>query len=64
MTDVNISPVVDQRGAAAFLGVAPKTLERWRWAGKGPPYVKLEGYLIRYRVTELEEYMQEGTVGR
>ena len=26
------------RDAANFLGLKPRTLERWRWAGKGPRF--------------------------
>jgi predicted DNA-binding transcriptional regulator AlpA len=32
---------------ARRLGLKPKTLERWRWAGSGPPFVKL-GRCARY----------------
>ncbi|GFO60967.1 hypothetical protein GMST_32920 [Geomonas silvestris] len=31
------------------------TLERWRWQGQGPKFVKL-GRTVRYRDEDLEEY--------
>jgi predicted site-specific integrase-resolvase len=32
-----------------------RTLERWRWQGTGPRFVRIGG-AIRYRVKDLEEY--------
>lgn len=45
-------------GAGIYLGgeknpVAPATLRRWRWAGKGPAYLKIGG-LIRYTRRDLD----------
>lgn len=42
--------------AAAYLGLAPKTLARWRWAGKGPTFHKL-GTAVRYSVRELDAFI-------
>lgn len=36
-------------------GVSPRTLERQRWLGVGPRYLKLMGR-VAYRVTDVEEY--------
>ncbi len=30
------SPVTDTAGAAAHLGLSPRTLEKWRTQGRGP----------------------------
>jgi len=43
--------------AAAYLRVAVKTLTQWRWRGKGPPYRKVAGNLIRYVQGELDQWM-------
>ena len=43
--------------AAAYLRVAAKTLTKWRWQGKGPPYRKVAGNLIRYVQSELDQWM-------
>src|SRR5262245_22660946 len=43
--------------AAAYLRVAVKTLTKWRGQGKGPPYRKLRGHLIRYVQAELDDWM-------
>jgi len=31
---------LNTKAAAAFLGVSPRTLERWRWEGVGPRHRK------------------------
>lgn len=50
-----------QEEAAALLNLKPKTLEAWRYAGRGPRFVKF-GRLVRYRVRDLEEFMNQQTV--
>jgi len=37
---------------------SPRTLERWRWHGEGPPWVKIGG-LARYRLQDIEAYERE-----
>jgi len=48
--------------AAKFLGVSMDTLAQWRSQRRGPPYIKLEGRLVRYRVVQLEKYLAEHAV--
>lgn len=43
--------------AAELLGIAPKTLERWRWAGRGPAFRKLGG-AVRYDTRDLEHWTE------
>lgn len=35
--------------------LSPRTLERWRWLGQGPVYLKLGGR-VAYRVADIEAY--------
>lgn len=44
--------------AAAYIGVAPKTLANWRSAGKGPRYCKL-GRMIVYQRGDLDAYFED-----
>ena len=37
--------------------VSHRTLERWRWTGEGPRFVKLGGRVV-YRLLDIEEYEQ------
>jgi len=48
--------------AASYLRVAVKTLTKWRGQGKGPPYRKVAGNLIRYVQSELDDWMQAQAV--
>ena len=36
-------------------GVSPRTLERWRWLGVGPAYLKLVG-TVAYRMEDVLAY--------
>lgn len=35
--------------------LSPRTLERWRWLGQGPVYLKLGGR-VAYRLEDIETY--------
>jgi excisionase family DNA binding protein len=48
--------------AAEFLGVPTGTLAQWRSQRRGPPYIKLEGRLVRYRHSDLEKYLSQRAV--
>lgn len=47
--------------AAEYLSVSVPTLETWRCLGRGPRYCKV-GRLVRYRVSDLEAYIESRTV--
>ena len=54
-------PPLDDAGAAVVLGCAPRTLPNWRSQGRGPRFIRV-GRLIRYRIEDLEEYLDARTV--
>jgi hypothetical protein len=35
--------------------LSPRTLERWRWLGQGPQYLKIGGRIV-YRIADIEQY--------
>jgi hypothetical protein len=35
--------------------LSPRTLERWRWLGQGPQYLKIGGRVV-YRLDDIEAY--------
>jgi len=37
--------------------ISPRTLERWRWIGEGPPFLKIGGRVV-YRLEDVEAYEQ------
>lgn len=43
--------------AAKFLGVAYRTLDEWRWQGKGPTYRKV-GRQVRYLPSDLPAFLE------
>jgi len=38
--------------------ISPRTLERWRWLGQGPRYLKIGGRVV-YRLEDVEAYEAE-----
>ena len=40
---------------AARWNISPRTLERWRWTGEGPHFVKLGGRVV-YRLEDVETF--------
>src|SRR5690606_22216748 len=48
---------MNQMELAARWRISPRTLERWRWIGDGPRFVKLGGRVV-YRLCDIEEYEQ------
>ena len=47
---------LNTRASATFLGVSPRTLEKWRVTGGGPPYRKL-GARVVYVEDDLVEWV-------
>lgn len=43
--------------AAQYLSVSKAFLERDRWAGARVPYIKVGARAVRYRLSDLEEYL-------
>jgi predicted site-specific integrase-resolvase len=46
---------LNQMELARRWNISPRTLERWRWLGQGPVYLKLGGR-VSYRLDDIEEY--------
>lgn len=54
--------LVDAHEAAEILGVSRSFLAKQRMKGLGPPYVRLSPGAIRYRIADLEAWMQQQRV--
>jgi hypothetical protein len=48
--------LLNEREAARYMGLRTATLQRWRWAGKGPGFLKIEG-AVRYDPKDLAEFI-------
>ena len=44
--------------AAAFLALSRRTLETWRWEGKGPRWIRFSLGAVRYRRADLIDFIQ------
>jgi hypothetical protein len=53
---------LNQIELSARWNLSPRTLERWRWLGEGPRYLKLGGRVL-YRVEDVEEFESTNAVG-
>ena len=54
-----MATLLKESEAAEALGVSPRTLANWRSRGGGPVFVRLGGKAIRYRATDLVEFVEE-----
>jgi predicted site-specific integrase-resolvase len=48
---------LNQARLAGRWQLSPRTLERWRWKGEGPPFVKIGGRVV-YRMDDILAYEQ------
>lgn len=51
---------LDQTELSLRWSISPRTLERWRWIGQGPRYLKIGGRIV-YRVEEVEAFEAQQT---
>ena len=51
---------LNQTDLACRWDISPRTLERWRWLGEGPRYIKIGGRVV-YRVEEIEAFEAQQT---
>lgn len=60
---VDASRLVDEKIAAEILGITAGTLSVWRCTRRyALPYLKI-GRAVRYRVSDLEAFMESRTIG-
>ena len=47
--------------AGRLLGFSPRTLQKWRIHGKGPPFVKLSDNKgsVRYRTSDIDAFIEQ-----
>lgn len=56
--NAELSPLLLPRDAAKHLGLSEKCLEKWRYRGTGPRYLKL-GNRIRYTLKDLTAWAEQ-----
>ena len=50
--------------AAKFLGVSKAVMIRWRSERRGPTYVRFAPNLVRYKISDLIEFLEKHLVHR
>jgi len=56
------SRLLTPQETADYLGLPEHTIAKWRSERKGPPYLKLEGRLVRYAASDLDRWLDEQRV--
>ncbi len=54
----NKTMLIQEPEAAKILGMSISWMQRSRWDGSGPPYIKIN-HAVRYRVSDLEKWIEE-----
>jgi len=52
------SQLLTTQTAAEYLGVSKAFLERDRWAGARIPFIKVGSRAVRYRKSDLDQYLE------
>ena len=54
---MNAKKILTTKEAANYLGVSAAFLERDRWAGARIPFIKVGSRAVRYRLSDLDTYL-------
>ena len=52
-----ISPLLNELDVAKRFDLSVHTLRKWRWAGRGPRFLKVGGRAVRYREEDLMAFL-------
>lgn len=55
-------PLMTTAEAAAYLHFPEKTVKDWRRRNVGPVYIRINGAHVRYRVRDLDEWIDKQAV--
>jgi hypothetical protein len=53
---------IPEKPAASVLGVSVALLRKWRRIGQGPLYLRLGNRIVRYRRSDLQEFMDASAI--
>lgn len=57
---MDLRPLLTEDDLSKLLKSPVSTLQNWRWRGVGPKFIKT-GHHVRYRPTDVEEWLDERT---
>jgi len=50
--------LLTEKQAARYLGFSPRALQNWRLRGGGPLFVKISNRAVRYRLSDLIQWVE------
>jgi predicted DNA-binding transcriptional regulator AlpA len=53
--------ILTSEQTAALLHVTTRTLQKWRAQGRGPRHLEPEPNIIRYKKSDVEEWLESGS---
>ncbi len=56
---MGVNILLKQEDTARMLGVSVYTLQAWRQAGFGPPFVRMRGNDVRYDLRDVEAFIEQ-----
>lgn len=63
MTSADRHPLVDAKEVSEYLGKTVQALAVWRMKGLGPRFLKLENGSVRYRWSDVDEWLDAQETG-
>jgi predicted DNA-binding transcriptional regulator AlpA len=54
--------LVKEDRVAKILDLSQETLRKWRGLDKGPPWISLGENSIRYRLSDINKYLEQNTI--
>jgi len=57
-TEAAVAQFIDEKRVAELTGFSLSTLRAWRFQGRGPVYHKIDGRSVRYKVEDVEAFME------
>ncbi|SHK68515.1 transcriptional regulator, AlpA family [Marinobacter antarcticus] len=54
-----LKQLLNTKEAAQYLGISKAFLERDRWAGARVPFIKVGSRAVRYRLSDLNDYIEK-----
>lgn len=55
----NLEALLTEDQAAELLQLTPRTLQAWRYQGRGPRFVKISARAVRYQLPDLQSWIAE-----
>ena len=59
---MKLEALLDDEGLAAILGVTPETVQRWRYGGHGPRFIRISNR-VRYRPVDVQAWLESRPSG-